>query len=485
MPYGVTHRGGANTEAVFHGAMAVPTKEAIVVNTEDTPPQSSEVRHRQRGKWRTDTSVSRLLLEHLERVKSAADGELAAGVSRFLYLLFNHKATRPAALQLRRLERPSTERFLAHQAFILDELKVLRREFRLLYPHGPRSRMRECPYSDCRSRFEQLERILQQSSCADLELRGATVTRAPPTMAALECLLYCASVHRAERVDDRVRGLWLRHRRTCWERAERLRVSPGRSLDVLLSWAAAGESSPMHATTEEVRHHVSRVGSEVMAISAALYLTKTLVDRFRYTCELDADEVREQARRGGLEFDGESLTSLAVQYFADFGMPAWSISGQRRPSPDRWTIARPIAIRTIVYGAEDPHARILEGIARLHRELCRSEESMSEALALVLRVNGPVCEVPERLEFERFALRIASVDVADASVATTERIFVGTEDVMAALCRHALDEGAATERSGVAKATTDSGCRPAARRDDATEAPEPSNPVPMGRSPAA
>lgn len=423
-------------------------------------------RHRQTPSWRTDAGVTRLLGEHLARLKTTDDEDLRREMSRFLYLLFNHRATRPAALQLRRLGRPSIERFLEHQAAILEELKPLARELFLLSPHGAVGRQDACRDGQCRQHALELEGILRTPHAADLELEGARVVRWPPAMRAVACLRHCAQVHKQARIHDAASALWLRHKNACWERVERRRICPARSLDLLLSWIG----SSGHLSSEEARHHTNRVAAELLAISASFSRTQRLVDRFRASCELDADELRSTSRRRGIETGGESFTALAIGYFADYDTAAWPIGARR---PVQKGIGRPLAITTIMHGACDPLAKLLDGVCRTHALLCRSDEPLGEVLVLLLRVAGPVLEVPERLEFERFALSLACVDIADASTATTERLLVHADALTDAI---RASDARASERSGTLSPRAVRSCiRPGARHRKAPPTSRTSN----------
>ncbi len=401
----------------------------------------------------TTMSMSGLLAIRLRELQVLRDRSLYEGTSRFLQALFRDPQIRPATLRLRRTERPVAERFFDEQCKVLLEIASLFGDFLELYPHPQTGGRYRCGAPQCDERLSKLQQLLQ-GPVSDLDGRGSTSARD-----AVECLRACHTAHvyatsepgrsaQTTRMDDRLAELWVKHTSRCWERAEWLRTSPGRSLDVLLAWTMGAVT----LTAREARDHIARVGRELLAVADGLDRTEAVFERFRHVCEeRDIPVLRAIAERSGPALAASFVTARAEEHFSAAGLPAWSFSGRRRPSPALGSLV----VDAIAHDQDDPVSEVYDGISRFHARLAGAADNLDEAVLLVLRVGGPGCELPRRLEFERFAMSLVPVDLREGRAASSERVRVEAEPILEAICRSNADEVPPTLRTVKAAGAAD------------------------------
>ncbi len=395
----------------------------------------------------TTMTMSGLLAIRSAEVQAAGDKHLYEETQKFLRTLFRDPLVRPATLRMRRAERPAIERFVDDQRKVLLEVASLLRDFLDLYPHEQDCERYRCGAPECDLHLATLQELLK-GVVSDLDSRGST-----PARKAVECLRASFTSHvcatrsgdhdttaRTMRIDERLAELWLRHTTRCWQRADWLRVSPGHSLDLLLGWTTGA----LTLTASEAREHLSRVSRELLVLAEGLERMDAAFDRFRRLCEeRDLPVLRAIARRSGPAPVALFVTARAEECLSTAGLPAWSFAGGRRPSP---TLSS-LAVEATAYGEDEPASAIYDGICRFHGRLASARESVDEAVLLVLRVGGPGCELPKRLELERFAISLVSIDLQEGGAIDAKRVRMGVEPILEAICRADLNEVPPTHRT--------------------------------------
>ena len=391
------------------------------------------------------TTMSGLLTIRLAEVQALKDKHLFRGATAFLQSLFRDPEIRPATLRLRRAERPMTERFIDEQRRVLLEVAGLLGDFLELYPHAQDVERYRCGAPQCDVQLAALQTLLK-GAVSDLDGQGST-----PPRKAVECLRACFTAHvyatgerdksiRTTLLDEKLAELWIRHTTRCWQRAEWLRMSPGRSLDVLIWWTMGN----LTLTASEARDHIARVGRELLVLAESIERAEAVFDRFRKVCEgRDIPVLRAIAERGGPALAASFVTARAEEFLAGTGLPAWSFAGRRRPSPALGSLA----VDAIAHGQDEPASEIYDGICRFHARLAGAREDLDEAVLLVLRVGGPGCELPKRLELERFAISLVTIDLREGRAAGVARVRVGAEPILEAICRANANEVPPTLRT--------------------------------------
>ena len=121
------------------------------------------------------------------------------------------------------------------------------------------------------------------------------------------------------------------------------------------------------------------------------------------------------------------------------------------PAPAKLSAVVPalgsLAVDAIAHGQDEPASEICDGVCRFHARLAGAREDLDEAVLLVLRVGGPGCELPKRLELERFAISLVTIDLREGRAAGVGRVRVGAEPILEAICQANANEVPPTLRT--------------------------------------
>lgn len=203
-------------------------------------------------------------------------------------------------------------------------------------------------------------------------------------------------------------------------------MSPCRSLDFLQRWTM-GEA-PL--SIADARQHIIRVSQALITITQSLETVIAAVEGFRAACEHGALAFLE-AMDQGEAFAAEIVTARAEEFLLCKRLPAWSFAGRRRPSPELGSLV----VETIVYGEDEPDRLIVDGICRFHDRLANCGESIDDGVLFVLRLGGPRCELPRRLELEQFAMTLVPIDLSRTRHTDSACLQLGAEEILDAICR--------------------------------------------------
>ena len=387
---------------------------------------------------RIEESATELILLRWGALKAVDDGGLRAEVSKFAALLCCEPVTRPIVLEVMRGESAATGRFLEHQDGVYLEVAKLLGELLWLHRHDTVGQRYRCTDPRCEAHLEELDASLIRAVRVGVECLVNAHGRfedTTPVGRALECLRVCATAHvatpatlRAKRLKEQIERLSQRHDRACRDLAERVLRSPAHCLRALQSWATTSGSGATEMGATQVRYRVRRLCEGLLSLASQTRKTHEIVEGFRARCESESAAGVPMGPRGDLLGAAATLTALAIQYLQEHGLTVWTQDEPGLPCVDPWGAARPVAVQAIAHGAE-PRPTIVEGVRRFHAVLETAPPGLcGEAYVLLLRVGGPRCSVPPRIDLDHVAVSMVRVDVGGDT--TEAPVILNSEELL-------------------------------------------------------
>lgn len=412
----------------------------------------------------SDQSTSRSLEACYRRLFAVPEEALRAEARGFVQWLFDDAVIRPYTIELLRRDRVDSEHFIDHQCDLFIRLAALLQRFLAVYPHEMMEGAFVCGNGVCQEHLRLLDQLLRTPKAVDGDwLAAGTTPDQTPLSLAIHHLNVSERQHAglvgsqaADRLKLDLNDLSVQHGVAFRHRADRLKVSSARALRELIRWTRVGETQvgDFSMSAEAIWAHLRRVHLDLQSIVSAAQDLDSILTAFRIRSEgHDATRLRQLASSGSLQQVPRSrLTTEIVRYLQDHSVPAWP-SG----SADQLSAlhdAGTVIVDAMAYSATKPEPLIQAAVRHLQALMqpLAAKGHTCQALFVLFRFGGSVCEVPPRLDFNHFAIRLELVDLVRPAGEHTGRSGIPLEITADEL----MDEEDPTPTSGTPISTRES-----------------------------